>query len=128
MWVGITMLTSSCMMMMHQMPMPMDNMSESKKQNGHSNSEMKMTKDLVCGMEVATDTTFTFSYEGNTYNFDSEEYLKAFQKNPQQFVKKEMKIKINKMSDSGSMSNATIWGRVAMGAMMIAMMAIFIAN
>lgn len=119
--VSIAMLTSSCMMM-HQMPI--DNMSGSKKQNGHGNSEMKMTKDLVCGMKLATDTSFTFSHEGNTYNFDSEECLKAFQKNPQQFVKKEM----NKKSDRRSMSKAAIWGGVAMGTMMIVMMAIFIAN
>lgn len=90
--VSITTLTSSCMMM-HQMPMPMDNMNEKKNQNGgHSNSEMKMTKDLVCGMQVGTDTALTVDHEGNTYYFDSEECLKAFQKNPQQFLKREMKM------------------------------------
>lgn len=125
--VSITTLTSSCMMM-HQMPMPVDNMSENKNknQNGHSNSEMKMTKDLVCGMQVGTNTTLTFDHEGNTYNFDSEECLKAFQKNPQRFVKREMKM--NKENNKVSMSKAAIWGGVAMGAMMIVMMTILIAN
>lgn len=120
--VSITTLTSSCMMM-HQMPM--DNMNENKNQNGHSNSEMKMTKDLVCGMQVGTNTTLTFNHEGNTYYFDSEECLESFQKNPQQFVKREMKM--NKENNKVSMSNAAIWGGVAMGAMIIVMM-ILIAN
>ena len=128
--VSFATLTSSCMMMhqmpMHQMPMPMDNMSENKNQNEHSNSEMKMTKDLVCGMQVGTNTAWTFDHEGNTYYFDSEECLKVFQKDPQQFVKSE--VKMNKENNKGNVSKAAIWGGVAMVTMMIVMMTILISN
>lgn len=122
--INIIILTSSCMMMHH---MPMDNnTSGNKNQHEHGNSEMNMTKDLVCGMQVDTNVALTHVYEENSYYFDSEECLKAFQKNPQQFIKREMKM--NEESNTGSMSKTAMWGGVAMGTIMIVMMAILIAN
>ncbi len=122
--ISIIILTSSCMMMHH---MPMDNnMNGDKSQHEHGNSEMKMAKDLVCGMQVDTNVALAIVYEGVSYYFDSEECLNVFQKNPQQFVKKEMKM--NEESNKGSMSKSALWGGVVMGTMMIVMMAILIAN
>ncbi|RUM62255.1 MAG: hypothetical protein DSZ03_07115, partial [Sulfurimonas sp.] len=49
-----------------------------------------MQKDIVCGMEVTTDTPFHTEFEGETYYFCSEHCLEKFNIEPKLFtVKKE---------------------------------------
>lgn len=49
---------------------------------------MKMTKDLVCGMEVDEKKAIKTKYKGKLYHFCSQSCLQAFNKNPEQFVNK----------------------------------------
>lgn len=101
---ALTSLLGSCMMM-H--PMGMD----------HNQHKKDVFTDPVCGMQTDTSVALTFKYEAKIYYFDAEECLKVFQKNPQQFIKKE--------NNNTHLSNAAVWGGATlMGVMMIAMMTI----
>ncbi|HLF33044.1 MAG TPA: YHS domain-containing protein [Cyclobacteriaceae bacterium] len=112
----LILLTTSCMMM-HPMGTGMD-MSK-----GH---QMDTYTDPVCGMNVNADSAYAFSYNKMIYYFDTGECLKTFQKNPQQFVHSEMKM--HDENTKMDMSDGLIWGGVAMGALMIAMMLILITG
>ncbi len=48
-----------------------------------------MAKDLVCGMEVDEKGAVKIEHEGETYYFCSPNCMKKFEKNPNQYIKKE---------------------------------------
>ena len=102
-------------MMMHNM---------NKMDNNHLNVEG--FTDPVCGLQVDRDTAITLNHEGSIYYFDSEECLTVFQKNPEQFIKRDMKI--SNENNKKKMSGAVMMGVAAMAAMMILMMVVGVGH
>ncbi len=52
---------------------------------------------LLCGPEEATEAlSFSYKYKGKKYLFCSMDCLKAFKKNPEEFIKSEQSGKIDK--------------------------------
>jgi len=49
--------------------------------------ESTMAIDLVCDMKVDPETSLQTSYQGTTYYFCAPSCLKAFSKNPEQYIK-----------------------------------------
>jgi len=57
-----------------------------KKSEGHSMNTQ--VKDIVCGMDIATDTEFHIEYKGETYYFCSENCEHKFEDEPDSYVAK----------------------------------------
>ena len=113
--------STSCKMT-HNMGMPMNDMNNMD----NSQSDAMDLIDPVCGMQVDVDNTFTLSYEGTAYYFDSEECLKVFQKNPEKFLKKDMKT--GKEKSKKQMNGAVMMGGAAMVAMMVVMITLMLVG
>lgn len=50
--------------------------------------EVKMAKDLVCGMDVAEKKAIKTEHKGETYYFCSLGCEQSFKNNPEKFIKK----------------------------------------
>jgi P-type Cu+ transporter len=57
-----------------------------------------MFKDPVCGMDVGTDTEFTYDYEGQTYYFCSQDCLDSFKSDPLMYLEKSKVGQYSEMS------------------------------
>ncbi len=102
---------SSCMMMMP------GHMSGSM-QEGHNHDQSVTKIDPVCGKQIEEGSSFTYEYQGNMYQFDSEQCLSVFKNNPDHFLQKTDKVSHKK-------TWATIgWvgGAVVMTSMMVLML------
>lgn len=114
-FIGILMIImvatfSSCMMMPGHMAGAM--------QGSHNHGFSTEKVDPVCGKQVGEANTFTYEYQGNIYNFDTEQCLSVFKNNPDHFLKESDKAThLKPWAKAG-----IIGGGIVMTAMMVLML------
>ena len=56
--------------------------------NTNVDAKKEELKDLVCGMDVSTDSKYSYRYEDEDYYFCSEHCLVKFKQSPKEYLKK----------------------------------------
>lgn len=101
---------SSCMMMPGHMSGSM--------QKGHNHDHSVAKIDPVCGKQIEDGSSFTYEYQGNMYQFDSEQCLLVFKSNPDHFL-----LKTDNVSHKKTWATiGWVGGAVVMTSMMVLML------